>query len=83
MIKPDDLSMVNITLKLPNSDLVALENYLNSYYNLIDFSVIVDTSKMYEQDATFKKIVQEAKKIKDLRLQYINDNNYKYKYKND
>jgi len=79
MIKPDELSMVNITLKIPNKLLVSLEDYLQINYKLIDFSVIADTSEMYENDATFKKIVQEAKKIKDLRLQYINDNNYKYK----
>lgn len=79
MINPEDYSTINITLKLPNSDLVALENYLKENYKLIDYSVIVDTSKMYENDATFKKIVKEAKKVKDLRLKYINDNNYKYK----
>ena len=78
MINPNEESTVNITLKVLNSNLVDFENLLRIGFNVIDFSVIANTQNMYEQDPTFKKIVKEAKKIKDLRLQYINDNNYKY-----
>lgn len=78
MINPKETSTINITLKVSNNLLVPLEEYLRANYKLIDYSVIVDTSKMYENDPTFKKIVQEARKIKDLRLKYINDNNSKY-----
>ena len=79
MIKPEDNTTVNITLKVANNLLVPLEEYLNNFFELVDFSVLADTKNMYENDASFKKIVKESKKIKDLRLQYINDNNHKYK----
>lgn len=79
MINPKDESTVNITIKVPNKLLVSLEDYLNAYYKLIDFSVIANTDKMYENDPNFKKIVKEAKKIKEIRLNYINENNHKYK----
>ena len=78
MINPKEESTINITLKIPNKLLVSLEDYLNRNYKLIDFSVLADTSNMYENDPTFKKIIKESRKLKDLKLQYINDNNYKY-----
>ena len=79
MINPEDNTTVNITLKVSNKLLVPLEEYLNNFFELVDFSVLADTKNMYENDPSFKKIVKESKKIKDIRLQYINDNNHKYK----
>jgi len=79
MKKPKDKNTVNITLKVTNKFLVPLEEYLNNLFELVDFSVLADTKNMYENDPSFKKIVKESKKIKDIRLQYINDNNHKYK----
>lgn len=78
MINKKDVNLLNITLKVSNENLVPLENYLKDNFNLIDFSIVADTSKMYEKDNTFKKIVQESKKIKDIRLDYINNHNSKY-----
>ena len=69
---------VNITLKVFSKDVVPLEDMLNEYFNLISFEHLTDTNKMYQEDKRFKEIVKQSKDLKNLRLKYIMDNNYKY-----
>ena len=78
MINPEDKITVNITLKLRNKDVSGLENWLNNNYNLISFEHLQDTSKMYVEDKTFKKLVKDSSDLKKKRLDYIIKNNYKY-----
>ena len=78
MINPEDKITVNITLKLINKDVSGLENWLNNNYNLISFEHLQDTSKMYVEDKTFKKLVKDSSDLKKRRLDYIIKNNYKY-----
>ena len=78
MINPEDKITVNITLKLRNKDVSGLENWLNNNYNLISFEHLQDTSKMYVEDKTFKKLVKDSSDLKKRRLDYIIKNNYKY-----
>jgi glycerate kinase len=79
MINPEEKTTLVITLKAKNNEVVNLENVLKDNFELISFEHIQDTSKMYEKDPTFKKLVKQAKELKNQRLDYIMKNNYKYK----
>ena len=73
---------VNITLKVRARHIVGLENYLNEWYKLISFEHLPDTNNMYAEDKKFKEIVKQSKDLKNLRLKYIMDNNYRYERNN-
>ena len=69
---------VNITLKLKNHILVDFENWLKDNYNLISFTHLQNTDKMYQEDKGFKKVLKQYKDIKRVKDDYILKNNYKY-----
>lgn len=69
---------VNITLKVDSLILTKLENYLNDNFELIDFSVIPDTEKMYLEDKNFQKLVKQRRDLKNQIIDYIYKNNGKY-----
>lgn len=69
----------NVTLKLDDSEVLNFENFLNQYLDVISFKILPETSKMYEEDDTFKKLVKHVKKAQRERDIYINNNNSKYK----
>ena len=75
---PNKEITVNVTLKVLAKDAVPLENYLNNHFDLISFEHLTDTKNMYKEDKRFKEIVKQSKDLKNLRLKYIMDNNYKY-----
>jgi len=58
-----------------NQYLIDLENYLNSEFNLINFSIVPDTKKLFETDSHFKKLVKLEKEARRVKNQYINEKN--------
>jgi len=66
------------------SIVLELEDRTQSYYyekkirgefNVISYANLPDTSKLYEDSSTFKKLVASVKKAQWERDTYINDNN--------
>lgn len=69
---------INMTLKIPPTELVDLENEMIHRYNLIDYKVLPNTEQMYEENTSFKKLVKKVKDAQRERDEFINNNNYKY-----
>lgn len=70
---------VNTTLKVKNHNVTDLENWLNEKFNLISFSHLQNTDKMYNEDNYFKKVLKQYKEVKKRKDEYIIKNNYKFK----
>lgn len=66
---------VNITVDIPSEVLVEFENYLSENFRLIDFRVVPDTQELYDNSATFRRLVSHVKKAKEARDKFINENN--------
>ena len=77
MINKEDLSTVNVTMKVINHSVTDLENWLKDNFNLIDFSILPDTEKLYKEDKVFQEIVKQSSKLKKQRLEYIMKHNIK------
>ena len=73
------METVNITLKLKPSEVFEVQDYIKEYYELISLKIAPDTSKMYEEDKHFKKLVKAVKEAQKQRDIYINDNLNKFK----
>jgi hypothetical protein len=69
---------INITLKIDKSEVVAFENWLHQQLEVISFNHITDTSQMYKEDATFKKLVKAVKEAQRVKDDYAIKNNNKY-----
>jgi len=76
------METVNITLRIDPKDLFKFQDYIKENYELIGLSVIPNTTKMYEEDKHFKKLVKALKEAQKQRDIYINDNLNKYKDEN-
>lgn len=74
----NEFQTVNITLKVPNSEVVHFENELRSFFDVVDYRVVANTEKMYKEDKHFQKLVKQKKDLSNSILDYINRNNYKY-----
>ncbi len=73
------METINITLKLKPSEVFELQDYIKEHYELISLKIAPNTSKMYEEDKHFKKLVKAVKEAQKQRDIYINDNLNKYK----
>ena len=51
------------------------EKKIRGEFNVISYANLPDTSKLYEESSTFKKLVANVKKAQWERDTYINDNN--------
>ena len=71
----EKLYTINTTFKIKGSEVVSMENSLIRLTQMVDYKVIPDTSKLYENDHTFKKMVKSIKKAQRERDIYINNNN--------
>lgn len=74
----NEFQTVNITLKVPNSEVVHFENELRSFFDVVDYRVVANTEKMYKKDTYFQKLVKQKKDLSNSILDYINRNNHKY-----
>jgi hypothetical protein len=70
---------INTTLKINNHNVTEFENWLSDKFDLISFQHLENTDKMYQEDEHFKKLVKLNKELKNKRIDYILNNNHKYK----
>lgn len=71
----NDKVVINTTLEMTRGGVIALEEWLEQNYKLINFKVVTDTNKLYEDDATFRKLVKAVKETQRIKDIYINDHN--------
>ena len=72
------METINITVKIEESGVVKFRQFLDEHIEVIDFKILPDTQKMYEEDKAFQDICKAERKVKDIKGKYINDNNNKY-----
>ena len=70
-----NIKTVNITVKVPDYTITSLENYFNDNFGLIDFRIVPDTDNLYENNATFRRLVKNVKKAREARDNFINEKN--------
>ena len=75
------METINITVKLPEHQVVKFQQFIEEHVKVLDFKILPDTQKMWDEDEVFQSIVKEQKKHNKLVSKYINDNNNKYKTK--
>ena len=69
------IATINITVKLPEHNVLGFEEWLDRNMELVAFKILPDTDKLYEEDAAFRKIVKQYKEIVKLKNDYINEHN--------
>ena len=70
---------VNLTVEMADKEeTLAFINFIEQHANIIDWSVLTDTKKMYAEDCFFKNITNTFNRAKKVRNDYINNNNHKY-----
>ena len=69
---------INFTVEIADNDITELNLHKFLHENLgksiIDYQVLPNTRKMYEEDATFRKLANEVAKNKRIKNEYINEN---------
>jgi len=75
------METINITVKLEKHQVVKFQQFIEEHVEVLDFKILPDTQKMWDEDEVFQSIVKEQKKHNKLVSKYINDNNNKYKTK--
>jgi DNA-binding transcriptional regulator LsrR (DeoR family) len=65
---------VNITIELDTKEINDFENRLRNQYKVKDFNVLPDTSKLYDSDPVFRKILKGIKSAQLVKDRYINNN---------
>lgn len=66
---------VNTTFKIEPSLLGDFEKELRSVCEVVDLRIVPDTSKLYEEDSFFRRLVKLEKKAKNYKMDYINRKN--------
>ena len=66
---------VNITIEgLTDEQSFHLDKMLRKHYEVKDYKVLPDTSKLYDNDPVFRKILKGIKDSQLIKDRYINDN---------
>ena len=64
---------VNTTFKIDSHEVVVFEDWIREMYDVVDFRFIPDTTEMYENDPTFRKLVKLEREARSAKLDYINE----------
>jgi len=66
---------VNITIEgLTDEQSFHLDKMLRKHYEVKDYKVLPDTSKLYDNDPVFRKILKGIKDSQLVKDRYINEN---------
>ena len=66
---------VNIVIEgLTDEQSFHLDKMLRKHYEVKDYKVLPDTSKLYDNDSAFRAIVKEIREAQLIRDRYWNDN---------
>ena len=77
-MKKNDAITFNFTLKATNEVYDYMLNWIRSYpddIEVISDKILADTQELYDNDATFKKLVKNSKDADRIKLDYINKHN--------
>lgn len=69
------IKTINLTVRVPEYVVTSLENYLKEEFALVDFRIVPDTDDLYNNNATFRRLVKSVKIAKEARDKFINENN--------
>ena len=69
------MKTVNMTFKIDASELVRFENWIRNHLEVVDLRVIPDTTKLYETDKVFQRLVKLEKQARTEKMNYINTHN--------
>ena len=70
---------LNLTIEVTDeASALACVNWIEQSAQVYDWSILTDTSKMYEQSEAYRKICSAYKKAKRERDVFINNNNSKF-----
>jgi len=75
------METINITVKLEKHQVTKFMQMIEDTTQMVDFRILPDTRKMFEEDEGFQSIAKNIERWKKTRDKYINDNNNKYKTK--
>ena len=75
------METINITVKLEKHQVTKFIQMIEDTTQMVDFRILPDTRKMFEEDEIFRGLLKSQKRWKDTVSKYINDNNNKYKTK--
>lgn len=56
------METINITVKIEDSGVVKFRQFLDEHIEVLDFKILPDTQKMWDEDEVFQSIVKEQKK---------------------
>jgi len=74
------MAIVNMTFEISDHELTNCENWMHyTMDKVISFKTLPKTTKMYNKNPHFKKMVDTIKKLQTERDKYINENNYRYR----
>jgi hypothetical protein len=71
-----EVKTVNTTLKVAPENINKFEDFLRRTFKVIDFKILPDTEKLYEEDKHFQEIVKKVKVAQRVRDEYINAHNH-------
>lgn len=63
---------INITLEIESHNLQSFEYWLKDQVKVLEFKIIPDTSELYKNDDTFKKLCKLVKESQLERDRYYN-----------
>jgi hypothetical protein len=69
------MKTVNIVLKVSDIELNKLDETLRSLYEVIDFKILPNTEKLYNESTHFKKLIKTVKDAQRIRDNFINEHN--------
>lgn len=67
---------INMTFKIDETQVTNFENWFRHQEEVIDFKILPNTEKLYEEDKHFQKLVKTVKDAQRVRDQYINEKNH-------
>lgn len=67
---------INMTFKIEESQINNFENWFRQQEEVIDFKILPETEKLYNEDEHFKKLVKSVKDAQRVRDNYINEHNH-------
>jgi len=70
------MRLINIVVEVDDEDVTDLEQWVNANFNLISYSIVPDTKKLYETDSMFRRLVKLEKQAKSNKYDYLNKVGY-------
>lgn len=70
------MKTLNFTIKIEEKQLNQLDNWLRAHFQVLDYRILPDTERLYQEDENFQKLVKAEKAAKRIKEKYINEHNH-------